>query len=257
MKPERKADIVFVIDASDSMVPYFQKLKEHLRRFIEPVLRLQEVFATIRLGLLAYKAGGKEGHAIYEFNFISGNQPDLVKGLYTDTVDSSKYFTNDPAVFIDALDNVRTQGDENTPLALDMAGDFPFAPLNLTVRAIILFTDKIIENGILKEKAVTDKEPYDLIDKIMVKIWRRHIALFLFAPMSNALAECVRAPRTYAVEVPRDDLDCDLWRCWEKISSLAGIAIKGETTIDEPSYQRAIYKQNEWPMKAWDGSQLL
>ena len=37
MAEEKRADVVFVIDASDSMKPCFDKLRNSLKSFIQPV----------------------------------------------------------------------------------------------------------------------------------------------------------------------------------------------------------------------------
>ena len=103
-----KVDIVFVVDASDSMSPCFQKLRDNLRRFVAP---LNQASFEIRFGLLAYNAGADGRNAIYEHTFIGGNDPSLVKGLYSPQTAVDHYFTRDPAVFLRALDSIRTQGD--------------------------------------------------------------------------------------------------------------------------------------------------
>ena len=52
--PANKVDILFVIDASESMRPCFQKLRDNLHSFIEP---LSNASFQVRFGLLAYSAG--------------------------------------------------------------------------------------------------------------------------------------------------------------------------------------------------------
>ena len=52
--PANKVDILFAIDASESMNPCFQKLRENLRRFLAP---LNQASFSIRFGLLAYNMG--------------------------------------------------------------------------------------------------------------------------------------------------------------------------------------------------------
>ena len=59
-----KVDIVFVVDASDSMTPCFQKLRDNLRRFIQP---LNQASFEIRYGLVAYN---NPGQGVYWFRFI-------------------------------------------------------------------------------------------------------------------------------------------------------------------------------------------
>ena len=159
-----KVDILFVVDASDSMSPCFQKLRDNLRRFILP---LNQASFEIRFGLLAYNAGGDGNRAIYEHTFIGGNAANLVKELYSPNVDINKFFTNDANKFLNALDSVRTQGDENTPLALDIASDFPFNTPDESRRVIALFSNEKLETGIL------ENEPLAKFQQVLQKIAKR------------------------------------------------------------------------------------
>ena len=84
-----KVDIVFVVDASESMKPCFDKLKQNLRRFILP---LNQASFEVRLGLLAYhsmKVGSHIGHVNY---FIGGDTTDKVTGLYNNVINDNDYF---------------------------------------------------------------------------------------------------------------------------------------------------------------------
>jgi len=155
-----KVDILFVVDASDSMSPCFQKLRDNLRRFIQP---LNQASFEIRYGLLAYNAGADGRNAIYEHTFIGGNDPSLVKGLYSPQVNTDKYFTSDANKFLTALESVRTQGDENTLLALDTAADFPFRTPDESRRVIALFTNEKLEDGILENEPLADMDAELLI----------------------------------------------------------------------------------------------
>ena len=195
-----KVDILFVIDASDSMSPCFQKLRDNLRRFIMP---LNQASFSIRFGLLAYNAGGDGRQAIYEHTFIAGNAPNLVKGLYASNPDVGKYFTSDANQFLHALDSVRTQGDENTPLALDIASDFPFATPDESRRVIALFSNEKLETGIL------ENEPLEKFPQVLQKIARRKISLYAYLPASNAAAMMTRLPKSIITSVEEGA------HCWE------------------------------------------
>ena len=95
-----KVDILFVVDASDSMSPCFQKLRDNLRRFIQP---LNQASFEIRYGLLAYNAGADGGNAIYEHTFVGGNAPSLVKDLYSPQLNIDNYFTRDAGKSLSGL----------------------------------------------------------------------------------------------------------------------------------------------------------
>jgi len=241
-----KVDILFVIDASDSMSPCFQKLRDNLRRFIMP---LNQASFSIRFGLLAYNAGGDGRQAIYEHTFIAGNAPNLVKGLYASSPDVGKYFTSDANQFLRALDSVRTQGDENTPLALDIASDFPFETPDESRRVIALFSNEKLETGIL------ENEPLEKFPQVLQKIARRKISLYAYLPASNAAAMMTRLPKSIITSVEEGA------NCWDKVDfgqmleqMGKSISVSSLQMTREPEYQQAVYGQNAWDTNVFVGA---
>lgn len=241
-----KVDILFVIDASDSMSPCFQKLRDNLRRFIMP---LNQASFSIRFGLLAYNAGGDGRQAIYEHTFIAGNAPNLVKGLYASNPDVGKYFTSDANQFLRALDSVRTQGDENTPLALDIASDFPFETPDESRRVIALFSNEKLETGIL------ENEPLEKFPQVLQKIARRKISLYAYLPASNAAAMMTRLPKSIITSVEEGA------NCWDKVDfgqmleqMGKSISVSSLQMTREPEYQQAVYGQNAWDTNVFVGA---
>ena len=244
--PANKVDIVFVVDASDSMSPCFQKLRDNLRRFILP---LNQASFQIRFGLLAYNAGGEGNRAIYEHTFIGGNAPNLVKGLYAANADINQYFTTDPNKFLAALDSVRTQGDENTPLALDIASDFPFNTPDESRRVIALFSNEKLETGILED------EPLGKFQQVLQKIAKRKIALYAYLPASNAAAMMTRLPKSIIKSVDEGA------NCWDNVDfgqmleqMGKSISVSSLQMTREPEYQKAIYGQNAWDANVFVGA---
>lgn len=240
-----KVDILFVVDASDSMSPCFQKLRDNLRRFILP---LNQASFEIRFGLLAYNAGGDGNRAIYEHTFIGGNAATLVKELYSPNIDINKFFTNDANKFLNALDSVRTQGDENTPLALDIASDFPFNTPDESRRVIALFSNERLETGIL------ENEPLAKFQQVLQKIAKRKIALYAYLPASNAAAMMTRLPKSIIKSVEEGP------NCWNNIDFGQMLEQMGKSISTsslqmtrEPDYQKAIYGQNTWDTNVFVG----
>ena len=242
--PANKVDILFVIDASDSMTPCFQKLQQNLRRFLAP---LNQASFAVRFGLLAYNMGVDGRNAIYEHTFLGGSNPQLLRGLYDATPDAAKYFTADTEAFLQALGTVRTQGDENTPLALDIAADFPFAPADESRRVIALFSNEPLEANFLEEQSPQDQKPLAKFPQVLQKIAKRKISLYAYLPASDAAAMMPRLPKSIikAIDAGPD--------CWDKVDfgqilEQMGKSISASTLqmTREPAYQPATYGQNRW-----------
>ena len=241
-----KVDILFVVDASDSMSPCFRKLRDNLRSFIAP---LNQASFEIRYGLLAYNAGADGHKAIYEHTFVGGNDPSLVKDLYSPQLNTDKYFTRDANAFLRALDSVRTQGDENSPLALDIAADFPFEEITESRRVIAFFSNEKLEDGIL------EAEPLAKFQLVLQKIAKRKIALYAYLPSSNAAAMMMRLPKSIIKSVEEGD------GCWDHLDfgqmlEQMGKSISVSTLqmVSEPAYQKAIYGQDTWDPGAFVGA---
>ncbi len=260
---EKNADVVFVIDASDSMKPCFEQLKASIKSFVKPFQ--QQGFDSLRLGLLAYRTGAGNGDWVYRHSFICGDEPENMKDFYSDDEElKEKFFTRsgdgevDTKTFCDCLDAIECSADEDSPLALDCAADFPFAPPCEARRAIVMFTDEKFEDGVLKEKAITNAKEYDLLEKVMEKLETRHISLFLFAPSSGAAEVISEFNRVVVTDVKDAHDRAEGESSWEGINFdkvLEGIGKSISTsnlqkTADDP-YQPATYGQNKWSLEKW------
>ena len=241
-----KVDILFVVDASDSMSPCFQKLRDNLRRFIQP---LNQASFEIRYGLLAYNAGADGHKAIYEHTCVCGNDPALVTSLYCPQRNPDKYFTRDADTFLRALDSIRTQGDENSPLALDIAADFPFAEIAESRRVIAFFSNEKLEDGIL------ETEPLAKFQQVLQKIARRKISVYGYLPASNASAMMMRLPRAI-IKAVDEGASCwdhvDFGQLLEQMGK--SISVSSLQMVREPEYQKAIYGQDSWDPGAFVGA---
>ncbi len=266
---DKRADVVFVIDASDSMKPCFEQLKASIKSFVTPFQ--QQGFESLRLGLLAYRTGADHGQWVNRHSFICGDAPELMKDFYSDDDNVlKKFFTRsgngfiDTPAFCDCLDRIECYADENTPLALDVAADFPFAPLCFARRSIILFTDEKLEDGVLKEKAIQnntsdgDTGAFSTIDQVMNKIQERHISLYIFAPESPVLEEISQFDRVVAQCVKDSQDRVDNESSWDGLNFnkiLEGIGKEISSSViqkvSEPDYTPAIYGQNTWPLVSW------
>ena len=260
MAEEKRADVVFVIDASDSMKPCFDKLRSSLKSFIQPFR--EEGFDSLRLGLLAYKAAPNNGQWAYFHSCVNGDDPNNMKILYGDDDDAKNaLFTRegDPDVdgFCRRLDSISCSADENSPLALDCAADFPFEPLCSARRVIVMFTDEKFETGVLKNEPIGPN--CSVLERVMNKIVKRHITLYLFAPECEATDMMGEFSRINIRNVPAfvegQSGRTDTWDNidFEKVLEGIGRSVSGSVlqVVDEGPFDKAVYGQDKWDLSAW------
>lgn len=129
------ADIVFCIDASGSMEPCIEGVKNHIKKFIDGLSSNPQIsLLDWRLGILAHD---------YEKFYILD-------------------FTNDLGRFKDALTKIVAGGQEFTLPALDWSLDFSWR--ENAHRIVVLFTDEPLEDG--GEPAFQRSKIEDLCEKI-------------------------------------------------------------------------------------------
>lgn len=174
MKPST-VELVFVLDASESMRPCFEGLANNLQQVVNP---LQTLGLKVRLGFIAMRVGNATGGggviATASINSASDPIALIASG-------DPGLFTEDNALFSSKMRALELGGDEHQLLALDCALDFPFGPMVNTRRVVAMFSDETIEDGFLGA-AVVEKIP-----AIVTKIMARRIQFFAALPSSPAL----------------------------------------------------------------------
>ena len=231
--PAQNVEIVFVIDTSDSMQPYINALKKNLERLILP---LQQSGLNVRFGLVSHSVTGK---GIYSIAFLKPCTATSLKKFYSGQYNIDDFFTGDTKKFLNILDSLSTRGDEDTPLALDFALDFPFGPLSSTRRVVAFFSDERIEDG--------EMAPgwQSIIPKLVDKAMARKIMLFGYIPESPAALQLSEAERSEMM----------FWDCrdinqidFAKLLSGMGKSISLSTiqATNEPSYSKALFGQDKW-----------
>ncbi len=225
-------EIVFVIDASDSMRPCFEGLSRHMEQFLQP---LQGFNFQIRLGMVALKVGkSSQGGRVVDMQTLVGSFSSIYGGENSD-----RLFTNKPEDFIGSLQGVQLSGDENSLLALDIALDFPFGPVNKTRRVVALFSDEPIEGG-----AVVESE-FALIPELIKKITDRRILLFVAMPNSPSL-ELLGATDGCQIQSVQggDGLgSVDFSKLMGQMAKSISVAsLQG----NERPYRRALFDQDKW-----------
>jgi|GEM_PF-1433243 len=236
MKPIT-VEIVLLIDASESMRPCFDGLRQHLNGLLSP---LRQANFKVRFGLVAYAAGRDRSGPVYDHTFVGGSGPQMIRKLYSGQGQPTDYFTEDPSQIMRVLGGLAPQGNEDTLLALDIAADFPFGPAEATRRVIALFTDEKLEDGIAGEA------PIAKLPDLVMKLQQRRIQLFAAAPFSDGLEVLATVDRAEIEPVEGGDglksLD------FKKLLAQMGksISIASLQLGREPSWKKAIFGQDRW-----------
>jgi len=239
--PAPNVDLVFVIDASDSMQPCFDALRLHLDKVIQP---LQGHVSKVRFGLVAQSAGAERGVALYDHQFLCGSGPDALKKLYqkgpNDPDPRNEFFTEDPKRLSSVLAALRPKGNEEMLVALDVAADFPFGASNNTKRVIALFSDEPFEGGV-STNTLNSKIP-----ELIKKLQDRHIQLFVAIPDSDAIQLLSEVDRS---EVEIVDGGAGLRSVdFTRLLGQMGKSISASSlqSVGEPPYTRALFGQDRW-----------
>jgi uncharacterized protein involved in tellurium resistance len=233
----QNVDLVLLVDASDSMGPCFGQLGQHLNDLLYP---LQQAQFRVRFGLVAYAAGRDRAGPVYDHTFIGGRGPELVQKLYSAQVHAEDYFTSDPSVLTRVIGGVKPQGNEDTLVALDIAADFPFGPVETTRRVIAVFTDEKLEDGIAGEA------PLAKLPQLIEKLMQRRIQLFVSAPMSQGLEQLAAVDRAEIETVDGDDglTSVDFKKLLAQMGK--SISIASLQLGREPEWKRALFGQDRW-----------
>ena len=235
--PAKNVDLVILVDSSESMRPCFSQLREHLKDLLVP---LQQANFNVRFGLVAYAAAATRGAPSYDHTFIGGSGPEMIKKLYSHQVSADDFFTRDQTVVARVLSGLEAQGNEDTLLALDIAADFPFGPMDSTRRVIAVFTDEPLEAG------VSELEPIAKIPELVQKMMSRKIQLFASAPMSDALEQLGSMDRAEIEAVNGGDglKSVDFKKLLAQMGK--SISVSSLQAGSEKPWKKAIFGQDQW-----------
>jgi hypothetical protein len=167
------ADIVFCVDASDSMRPCLDAVRKNINKLADIFKSDPQRTWDVRLDFIAHAAGNDLFQASSVFFDEGGG---LLDALYKKAGREKKFFTTDIEKFKERLAEVKTEGDEATLYALDIALDYPWRPAETCHRSIVLLTDEPVETGLWVE------EQRAAVETIIDKVQNKRIQLFLFTP---------------------------------------------------------------------------
>ena len=178
MAGHQTADIVFCMDASGSMSPTFDGVRDNVIKLVNSLKADLQNEWDVRFDFLAYS---NHSCSTMRLETMNCKGKTVLDELYGNSgpngcTGSGNFFTSDVREFIDKIKNVECNGDEASGLALDIASDFPFRDAATCHRVVILLTDESISTGEYERQ--TEKKVMDLAKKFQDK----KIALYMVTP---------------------------------------------------------------------------
>jgi hypothetical protein len=233
------ADVVFCLDASKSMKPCFDGVRQHLSAFLSGLKSRGQTAWDLRVDFVAYSTGTAEGGGVL-LRHSSMFHEDLRGALYGGDAQSARFFTTDLDLFGEKIGSIHCEGDEASMVALDFALDFPWRPASKCHRIVILMTDEKFETG----KVIEDQRA--AIPQLVEKIQKLRVMLFLVAPLSRGFEELTKVEKSEyeAVDIKEKGLgDLDFKRVLESIGKSVSSSQQGN---EAAGVKRGLFGQSEW-----------
>jgi hypothetical protein len=239
--PAPNVDLVLVVDTSDSMKHCIDELRSHLDAILNP---MQGNVSKVRYALVGMSASKYQDNISYMVNFVKGPLDFKSNNPYhlgpNDPDSRNQFFTESAQELKTSLSRLVATGDEDMLLALDFAADLPFGSISNTKRVVALFSDEPFEQG------VSGRDNFDKLPKLCEKFQARHIQLFAAVPKGHAAEELSQIDRS---EIEFIDGGNGLKNVdFSRLFSQMGKSISASTlqAVSEPSYERALFSQDEW-----------
>ena len=179
------ADIVFCIDASGSMKPCIDGVRDNIEKLLEGLESDVQTTWDVRYDFLAFH-DSKDG--VHWYRSVALPTIPLIEAIYKGK-DNSSIFTKSLAAFKNGLREITVEGEEQQLLALDIAMDYPWRPSDGCHRVVVLLTDESVETGVDVE------EQKKKIDELISKAQDKRIKLFIVAPESEGFYKLSAADR--------------------------------------------------------------
>jgi hypothetical protein len=232
-------DIVFCLDASSSMKPCFDGMRNHIGEFVTSLQSNPQIQWDWRLDFVAHCAGDARGMAAHAQR--SMYHEEVWHSLYQSATQSNRFFTDNLDDFKRRLAGITVAGDEAPLVALDICLDFPWRPAAMCHRVVILLTDEPAEDGVAVD--VQRAAIPQLIDKIQ----RLKILLFIVAPDSTMFGQLAQVNKSeYEV---LDNVGDGLSRVdFRQLLSAIGKSVSASTiqSAKDESIQRGLFGQSSW-----------
>ena len=179
------ADIVFCIDASGSMKPCIDAVRDNIEKLLEGLETDVQTTWDVRFDFLAFH-DSKDG--VHNYQSVALPTIPLFDAIYKNG-DRGKLFTKDLAAFKEGLRRIKVEGEEEQLLALDIAMDYPWRPSDGCHRVVVLLTDEPVETGVAVDAQKAK------IDQLIEKVMDKRIKLFIVAPESDGFYRLSAADR--------------------------------------------------------------
>jgi len=238
--PAPNVDLVFVIDASESMEPCIDGLRENIKSLIQP---MQGFISKMRFGVITHSIGkdAEDGAAIYRIRTLAGAGLDNIYAKSGPNQDKeSGLLTEDVSQLVDFLDGMNLTGDEDSLLALDCALDFPFGSIANTKRVVALFSDEPFETGEFRSDYSSK------IPALINKIQARHIQLFVAMPDGPTIQQLAEADRSEVELIQGGDglASVDFHLLLGQMGKSISTSMLQST--GEGQYERALFRQDRF-----------
>lgn len=239
MTTKGTADIIFCIDASDSMQPCFDGLRKHIGTFASGLASSGQTNWDLRLDYVAHHASEENEQSVFRHSSLFNGE--LMEPLYRKTPQTGKFFTADVEEFKRGLNSVELSGNEAPLVALDFCLDFPWRDAANCHRAIVLMTDEAFETG--AAMTLQKSRLRDLIGKIM----SLKVMLYIVAPQSAVFDELSSVDR--CEYIPVDDSGSGLAKVdFAELLAYIGKSVSQSSPMQTPllSVKRGLYGQENW-----------
>ena len=247
------ADVLFCIDASNSMAPCIEGVKANVSGFIDGLSGNPNYAGwDLRMDYVAHSALERTTGVVFKdvnwslchesTNFPFGCQPDVIDSLYLPQVGQQKLFTSSVEEFRTALDKVQPKGNEASLVALDCCLDFPWRGAAKCHRVVIFLTDQPLEDGALLEAQT------EMLDALIEKIQALKVMLFIIAPESDAYDMLAEADKSeYQVVGEGNGLaGINFHEVLEGIGKSVSVSIPTLQGMPQAPVEKGLFKQATW-----------
>lgn len=247
------ADVLFCIDASNSMAPCIEGVKSNVSGFIDGLSGNPNYSGwDLRMDYVAHSALERTTGLVFKdvnwsfihesTNFPIGSQPDVIDALYVPQVGQQNLFTHSVEEFRTALDKVEPKGNEASLVALDICLDFPWRDAAECHRVVIFLSDQPLEDGALLEAQT------EMLDALIDKIQALKVMLFVIAPESDAYDMLAEADKCEYQEVGEGNglSGVNFHKVLEGIGKSVSVSIPAKQGMPEAPVERGLFKQADW-----------